>query len=221
MFENGFPALKRGTSYAPVCTGLQLNTFEMEVNELVLIDTLDQNVIVEEEPAIAFCDKINKCGHACRGVANERKCLPCLHVDCSEAAGHFENVNEEELCTICYTSELGAEACSQLSCGHVFHTNCVIQLLKHKWATLRITFSFMSCPSCKQEIDIMNLSKPIARELGPLLSLKKKVEKEALLNAERQGILNDERLITPNDVYYGKPQEFANSRCSFYQCNSC
>ena len=67
----------------------------------------------------------------------------------------------------------------------------------------------------------MSLSKPIARELGPLLSLKKKVEKEALLNAERQGILNDERLITPNDVYYGKPQEFANSRCSFYQCHSC
>ena len=67
----------------------------------------------------------------------------------------------------------------------------------------------------------MSLSKPIARELGPLISLKKKVEKEALLNAERQGILNDERLTTPSDVYYGKPQEFANSRCSFYQCHSC
>ena len=67
----------------------------------------------------------------------------------------------------------------------------------------------------------MSLSKPIARELGPLLSLKKKVEKDALINAERQGILNDERLITQNDVYFGKPQEFANSRCSFYQCHSC
>ena len=126
MFEAGFPALKRGTSYAPVCTGLQLTTFEMEENELVLINTHDQNVIVEEEPAIAFCDKTNKCGHTCKGVASERKCLPCLHVDCAEAAGHFENVNEEELCTICYTSELGTEACSKLSCGHVFHTNCVI-----------------------------------------------------------------------------------------------
>ena len=130
MFEAGFPALKRGISYAPVCTGLQLTTFEMEECELVLIDTQDQNVIVEEEqPAVAFCDKINKCGHACRGVANERHCLPCLHADCAEAAGHFENVNEDELCTICYTSELGAEACSKLSCGHVFHTNCVILLL--------------------------------------------------------------------------------------------
>ena len=30
MFEAGFPALKRVTSYAPICTGLQLTTFEME-----------------------------------------------------------------------------------------------------------------------------------------------------------------------------------------------
>jgi hypothetical protein len=35
MFEAGFPALKRGTSDVPVCTGLQLTTFEMEENELI------------------------------------------------------------------------------------------------------------------------------------------------------------------------------------------
>ena len=80
----------------------------------------------------------------------------------------------------------------------------------------------MSCPSCKQEIK-MNKDTPreVAQELGPLLSLKKKVEKEALKNAESQGILGDERLSTPGDFYYNKPQEFANHRCSFYMCNSC
>ena len=86
MFEAGFPALKRGISFAPVCTGLQLTTFEKEEenDELVLINTNDQNVIVEEDNTIAFCDKSHKtCGHACRGVANERHCLPCLSVDCA------------------------------------------------------------------------------------------------------------------------------------------
>lgn len=63
----------------------------------------------------------------------------------------------------------------------------------------------MNCPSCKQEIDISGVSKPIARELGPLIALKKHVETEALKNAESQGILNDERLNNEGDIYFGKP----------------
>ena len=49
------------------------------------------------------------------------------------------------------------------------------------------------------------IARPIAKELGPLLSLKKKVEKLALRNAEEQGILGDERVMTEGDYYYGKP----------------
>ena len=79
----------------------------------------------------------------------------------------------------------------------------------------------MSCPSCKQEIELQGVSRPIAAELGPLLGLKRKVESEALINAEKQGILKDERLKTVGDAYFGKPQEFANHRCSFYQCHGC
>lgn len=222
MFEAGVPALKRGTSYAPACNAFQLPTFEEEDN-LIQIDTGDHKADAEEEgPVIAFCEMTHKkCGHACKGVIKEHRCLPCLKVNCAEAAGLFEGINEDELCTICYTSELGTEACSKLPCGHIFHTNCVIQLLQHKWTSLRITFAFMSCPSCKQEIDITGVSKPIARELGPLIALKKHVEKEALKNAESQGILNDERLSTEGDVYFGKPQEFANHRTSFYECHGC
>lgn len=173
--------------------------------------------------AATFCDKIHKkCGHSCKGVANERQCLPCLNAACAEAKGYFEGTNEDELCTICYTSELGAESCSKLSCGHVFHTNCIVQLLRHRWPKLRISFAFMKCPSCKQDIELSRgLSKPIAAEVGPLLHLKRTVEKEALLNAERQGLLGDERLKNELDHYYNKPQEFAMHRCSFYECFGC
>ena len=60
----------------------------------------------------------------------------------------------------------------------------------------------MSCPSCKQEIELKGVSKPIAQELGPLLGLKKVVEAQALINAKNQGILDDERLKNVDDIYY-------------------
>ena len=57
-----------------------------------------------------------------------------------------------ELCSICYTCELGEMACVRLSCGHVYHADCLTQLLEHGRSTLRITFGYLDCPSCKAEI---------------------------------------------------------------------
>ena len=71
-----------------------------------------EDAAAEEPPAIALCEKTKNCGHACKGVTKERQCLPCLDKDCAQSNGLFEGTNEDELCTICYTSELGAEACS-------------------------------------------------------------------------------------------------------------
>ena len=72
-----------------------------------MINTCDEKVeeaVPEELPALNFCSKKHKkCGHACKGVENERNCLPCLNKDCAEAVGHYDGVNEDELCTICYT----------------------------------------------------------------------------------------------------------------------
>ena len=63
----------------------------------------------------------------------------------------------EELCPICFSSGLEAEPCVTLACGHTYHLNCVRQLLDHRWSTLRISFSFMKCPSCKQDIQATEL----------------------------------------------------------------
>ena len=176
----------------------------------------------QEESASIFCDKTHTaCGHPCRGVPNEDKCLPCLNKACAEKVGLYNGINEDELCGICYTTELGTEACSRLSCGHIFHTNCVVQLLKHRWSTLRISFAFMTCPSCKQEIELKDLSKPILEELSQLLGLKKVVEILAMMNAREQGIFEDPRLTDKSDYYYGKRQIYANDKCSFYQCYKC
>ena len=60
----------------------------------------------------------------------------------------------DELCSICYTSELREEPCVTLGCGHIFHTECIRNLLKHRWTTTRITFAFLDCPACKREITL-------------------------------------------------------------------
>ena len=142
---------------------MSLTTIDTEEEESKqIIDT----GVHEDENLIHQCKKQLPCGHQCKGVDKERNCLPCLNSKCAKTNGLFEGIDEDELCTICYTSELGAEACTKLSCGHVFHTNCLIQLLKHKWPTLRITFGFLACPSCNQEIKPQGLSRPVLKELG-------------------------------------------------------
>ena len=50
-----------------------------------------------------------------------------------------------------------------------------------------------------------SIPEPVAQELRPLLDLKSKVEKAALAEAEKLGLLIDERLSTPGDFYYNKP----------------
>ena len=126
------------------------------------------NPIVVELPAIQeeSCNLFevsnhqHECGHRCNGVEGESIHLPCLEQECIEAsvrAGSAQvpiSCASGELCGICYTSELGEEACVRLSCGHVFHANCVLMLLQHQYSTLRITFGYLDCPQCKAEINI-------------------------------------------------------------------
>ena len=138
------------------------------------------------EPVIPFCKKKLKCGHSCKGVSNEQKCLPGINVDCAKTSGLFHGIDENEICGICYTNELGSEACSKLSYVHTFHTKCLVNFLKHKWPTLRITFGFITCPSCNRQIKPKGFSKPISNELGPLISMEKRVEIDAYINAEAQ-----------------------------------
>ena len=65
-------------------------------------------------------------------------------------------------------------------------------LIEAGWTGLRMTWSFLSCPSCKHEIVMKELPREIAAVLGPVIGLKKKAEKLALQNAKDQGILKDD-----------------------------
>ena len=172
----------------------------------------------EEEALIKRCRKIHACGHRCNGVSDEEDCLPCLCEECHDEESRLPAA--EELCTICWTSELEAEACVQLGCGHVFHANCVLKLLQHRWSTLKISFGFMACPSCKQSIT-ENRCEEIKTEMDSLKELRTQIEKIALEVAENQALANDERLKQEGGHYEGNLLELAMHTCAFYQCNDC
>ena len=121
-----------------------------EALSIQIIDTAPtdrQSVAQDEEEKVQeeesnVCNKVHvNCGHKCYGAKGEQSCIPCLEPGCAEAAG-----DKDELCAICYTSELGSEEVVQLGCGHLYHASCVEQLLKHRWSTMQISFAFMTCP---------------------------------------------------------------------------
>ena len=183
----------------------------------------------EDECQFKVCGKAMECGHSCRGVRDESDCLPCLNIECIESAKATgkalvsQNAAETELCCICYTSELGEEACVRLACGHVYHANCIALMLEHGHSTLRITFGYLDCPSCKAEIQIPSpayvplLSEMIERHLN----YKRKITTLAIETAREEGCEKNSRVAIPGDAYYGKLEEFAMHFCTFYTCSAC
>ena len=137
-----------------------------------------------------------------------------------EEPEHSHDDGMDELCAICYTSELREEPCVKLSCGHIFHENCVLQLLQHRWNTLKISFAFMACPTCKQEITETNNAE-INKELASLNELRQNIESQALKVASNQGLDHSERLTAEGDPYKGDLLGLAMHTCAFYECYDC
>lgn len=128
---------------------------------------------------------------------------------------------ESELCGICYTSELSEEPCVRISCGHVFHANCMHLLLTHRWATKKITFGYLDCPSCKQEI-LLDYEVPVLSDkLLEERTLKQKILQFSRVEAIKEGYDQEGRVVTEGDIFYGKLDEFALHQCTFYECSKC
>mmetsp|Transcript_29171 Transcript_29171/g.36202 ORF Transcript_29171/g.36202 Transcript_29171/m.36202 type:complete len:282 (-) Transcript_29171:760-1605(-) len=202
--------------------------FDLDKERLANIDKEEETEVDETEldrlleGGLAFCRKVKECGHKCAGVKDEDECLPCLYPECvaSAAASSFNLPTHDELCTICYTCELREEPSVMLGCGHVFHANCIVELLKHKWATLRITFAFMSCPQCKQPIEANHVYE-VAAEIEKLMILRSELQVKAMKIARSQHLDKDERLNTPGDFYFGRLMQFAEAKVCFYMCSRC
>lgn len=163
-----------------------------------------------EANAKACCARIKDCGHACGGVCEEEKCLPCFH-GCDgkhvEASAH---------CTICYDTFASSPAL-QLECGHFFHAECVRTLLRMKWNGPRITFGFMDCPMCKTRMAHMALRDV----LEPLKALEDVVHRKALMRLNYENLDKAPELRDEKSRWYKNPLAYAMYRFAYYMCFKC
>ena len=144
-------------------------------------------------------------------MSTKDKKPPCLLI----------NAAETELGGICFTSELGEEPCVRMICGHVFHANCTLMMLTHRWTTTKITFGYLDCPSCKQEMMIDYRVPILTAKLIQQLRLKEQVLESSIQMAIEEGYDKTGRVVTEGDIYYRKLAEFSLKNCTFYECFDC
>ena len=142
--------------------------------------------------------------------------------DCAAAQARREfTAHENELCGICMY-ELGEAPCVRVcKSNHVFHGECIKELLERGYTTLNITWNYLDCPSCKAPMDIP-ATMPV---LGPLLKQlrqrKERVQQMAMREALVAGLRESPKLADPNDQYFEDFPALALASCTFYECHTC
>ena len=160
------------------------------------------------------CGKLLPCQHPCCGIKGESPCLPCLDAECPSKLPHIDST---EFCGICYTESLGAAPCVQLGCHHVFHQACVEKKLAQKWPGSRITFNFLNCPLCKQQMGHPALGAVLAPHLKMMDDVRAKAKQRLIV----EGMDKDKDLLEPTSRYYQKPDDYALDKLAYYPCFKC
>ena len=166
-------------------------------------------------------DRILKCDHYWKGFRRERKWLPWLHPDwVKENPDATLDENDNSFWLICYATSLGSKPCIQLNWKHIFHLDCLINKVKGKWSGPRINFQYKCWPSCKTNIQIKHHPQ-LLKVLEEGNELEQRVKNKAVERAKADGLDKDPRLSDPEDVYFGKFEEYILDKMSFFQCFDC
>ena len=182
----------------------------------------DDDVCNDRECSERFyisCKKRLPCGHKCFGVNNERQCPPCIDKECNQFGGQFGQ-NKDDYCIICYSEGLGSSPMVVLSCGHYMHYLCVKKRLETKWIGPKITFNHCLCPSCNKWFDCPSIPE-LQKMIDENKNLFEQIKEMALKRLKFEDLDKDPRLSDPNSPWYGKKEEFAMKRLSYYMCYVC
>ncbi|XP_062580608.1 E3 ubiquitin-protein ligase MYCBP2-like [Saccostrea cucullata] len=172
------------------------------------MDTIN---VVSRTETFSTCQRPLPCGHYCGGVANEVSCAPCMVRGCQD-----HNYHGDGHCPVC-TEPWTSKPVIQIVCGHVFHSECMRQMLTNRWHGSRITFGFMLCPLCKN-----SLSHPDLYEImSPLMHLYDKIKTKALTRLQHDGLFQDKDITQPSGKYYKDPAGFAMDKYAYYMCSKC
>merc|ERR1711967_8280 len=93
--------------------------------------------------------------------------------------------------------------------------SCISRLLHLKWNGARITFAFLQCPLCRQDIE----SESLIQVLEPLHALRALVGEKALKRLAHEGKDNDEAVMSGN--WAGNREGYAMHVYAYYQCFKC
>ena len=157
------------------------------------------------------CTVLLPCSHKCCGVMNEKHCLPCLY-------GCTKGIPEaKDYCHICFSEELQCGPCVQLKCGHIFHAHCVGKILESRWNSPHISFSYLQCPLCRQQIEHSYFSPQL--ELAS--KLYDEVRKRALMRAEYEKLTDSKELSEEGSRFFGDLEGYALSIYAYYECHLC
>jgi len=105
----------------------------------------------------------------------------------------------------------------QLECKHVVHYHCLMQKLEKRWPAARVVFKYLHCGKCNRPIKHPELR----RTLHSHEKLKKKVERMALEQLQREGFSEDKRLYEKGGKYFNNRPLFAMDRLAYYICFKC
>lgn len=137
--------------------------------------------------------------------------LPCLY-GCADLGG----MDKDDMCCLCYTESLSQAPCVQLSCGHIFHVECLRSQLNSRWTGTAINFGFAQCCLCRQDMET-----PLLQELlAPVRELQEKTNR---LAAEYIELEMDEEIreALSEGEFRDDPVGLAMRRFNFYQCHKC
>jgi len=179
----------------------------------------------ECRPLFAGCCKTKlACGHQCYGTSEDDEAKihpPCLHDDCVAKNPDSAKACASDLCPVCWVGELGTAPVVQLgTCGHFVHADCVATKIEKRWPSVRITFGFLDCATCKMRMtsESFPTSKRIRDLLVPIEKLHADISARAVARLQIESLDKDIKLTDPTSPYYNKPLEFALASFAFYQC---
>ncbi|KAM9960087.1 hypothetical protein ACTFIW_009212 [Dictyostelium discoideum] len=127
------------------------------------------------------------------------------------------NQKSNDYCNICWTDSLSSEPCIQLECGHIFHKKCCSSVLKKRWTSSRISFGFVKCALCSQ-----NMQHPcLDKYLTPINELYGFIKVKALNRLSLFGVEKDVDFDDPLSKWYNNKEGYVMDRFSYFMCFKC
>ncbi|KAN0033561.1 hypothetical protein ACTFIV_000022 [Dictyostelium citrinum] len=130
---------------------------------------------------------------------------------------HKTNQKSNDYCNICWTDSLSSEPCIQLDCGHIFHKKCCSSVLKKRWTSSRISFGFVKCALCSQNMQHPSLEK----HLAPINELYEFIKVKALNRLSLFGVEKDVDFDDPLSKWYNNKEGYVMDRFSYFMCFKC